>query len=129
MATLIDVGTPGPALAGVAGSNSGLTGPLAQNTTQTTSNTVYNLNSVAITAGTWVVTGICGVLAGTETLYLSTTSAGGTNSWPVQAPTDSYNVYITAVIKVTGSTTIYLNGKNSNPSIVAHSLMLATQIV
>jgi len=127
MATLIDVGTPGPALAGVAGANGGLTGPLANNTTQTTANTIYNLNQITLTAGTWVVTGICGVLSGTEILYLNL-AGGGVNSWTVQTSTDAHVSYISAVVKVAGSTPVNLTGKNNGSAVVAHSMMTATQI-
>ena len=127
MATLIDVATPGPALLEQAGTNSGGVGPLANNTTQTTASTVYQLNSVTLGAGTWVVTGMCGVLSGTETLYLNL-SVVGSNYWTVQTTEDSFVKYISAVIKLTGSSTVYLNGQNTSAAVVAHSLMIATQI-
>ena len=127
MATLIDVATPGPALLELAGANSGGVGPLANNTTQTTASTVYLLNQVTLGAWTWVVTGMCGVLSGTETLYLNL-SVVGSNYWTVQTANDGFVKYISAVIKLTGSTDVYLNGQNTGSAVVAHSLMTATQI-
>jgi hypothetical protein len=128
MATLINVATPGPALTSLAGSNGGGVGPLANNTTQTTAGTAYQLNSVTLGAGTWVVTGFCGVLSGTETLYLNTAAGTGANGWAVQTAYDSFVRYISAVVKLTGLTTIYLNGQNTSSAVVAHSIMIATQI-
>ena len=131
MATLINVATPGPALAvnktaqptsGVLGSENLLT--------QAVAGTVYQLDSISITAGTWVVMGV--VLAGnnTQTLYLNLATATGSNSWPVQATASSTstNMVIAAVIKVSSTTTIYLNGKNTSASTSAYPAMFAVQI-
>ena len=128
MATLIDAGTPGPALS-VAIYDAGGAGITGNTITETTALTVYNLGNVSVTAGTWVVMGIVGVPTGraSQTLYLNTASAVGSNSWPVQAAYN-FNNMVTAVIKVLITTTIYLNGMNTGSAIAATAIMTATQI-
>ena len=122
MATLIDVATPGPALAIV---------PATENTAPSTGSSLLSKTVVALTAGvantlnqfnlftlngagTYVVVGIISAVTGTvETPYLSTALASATNSWPVVTQlgggTGGVPAIITAVIKVTASQIIYLN--------------------
>jgi hypothetical protein len=131
MATLIDVATPRPALA---------VNKTAQTTVyeiwcdtqvvETTIGTVYQLDSISITAGTWVVMGLTAIGNNTQTNYLNLVAATGSNSWPVQATASSTstNMMIAAVIKVTGATTIYLNGKNTSGSPTITPAMFAVQI-
>jgi hypothetical protein len=131
MATLIDVATPGPALNLNKTAQPTLGGLAIESPlTQTVAGTVYQLDSISITAGTWVVMGVVLALENTQTTYLNLVTATGSNSWPVQATASSTstNMVIAAVIKVSSTTTIYLNGKNTggNPSI--YPAMFAVQI-
>jgi hypothetical protein len=132
MATLIDVATPGPALNLSKTAQAYAASTLYGETpvTETLANTVYQLDSISITAGTWVVVGVTSVLYVTQTNYLNLVTATGSNSWPVQVTASSAttNMAIAAVIKVTGTTTIYLNGKNTNSGQAAGAAMFAVQI-
>jgi hypothetical protein len=129
MATLIDVATPGPALA-VTDAGAGTPGISGTSVVETTANTVYGLNLVSLTAGTWVVTGVVNVQTGsaTQTNYLNLANATGSNSWPVQITTGEVALKISAVIKISGTTSVYLNGKNTASTITTVSLITATQI-
>ena len=126
MATLIDVATPGPALA-VSPSSIATTGLYGNLITMTLSATEYNLASVSLVAGTWAVVGVAAPVSGTVVLYLNTLSTAASNSWPVQQG-GSFEPYITAVIKLTTTTTIYLNGTNTASGQAITSLILATRI-
>ena len=131
MATLINVATPGPALAVTKTAQIGVTAIWSDTLVQeTTAGTVYQLDSISITAGTWVVMGLVAPQNNTQTNYLNLVTATGSNSWPVQATASSTStsMVITAVIKVTGPTTIYLNGKNTGPNPTIYSAMFAVQI-
>jgi hypothetical protein len=65
-----------------------------------------------------------------QTLYLNLATATGSNSWPVQATVSSTttNMVIAAVIKVSTTTTIYLNGESTTPGANVYPAMLAVQI-
>ncbi len=141
MATLIDVATPGPALAAAQSTtnntsavyNSVLLLPTAVNLT--TASTYYQLNSISIpNAGTWA---ICGAVFGTAGGYnytpvISRTTANGVAAGPMQ--TSGSNItfpYITSygcVVKLTGATTLYLNASASGSGSVAQGLVYAVQI-
>jgi hypothetical protein len=131
MATLIDVATPGPALTLNKTAQAGASGLYSDNSlTETTAGTVYQLDSISITAGTWVVIGItyCGSV--NQTNYLNLVTATGSNSWPAQATVggSATNQMIAAVIKVSSTTTIYLNGKNTTSNAFIYPAMFAVQI-
>jgi hypothetical protein len=131
MATLIDVATPGPALAVLkSAQTAGQYIYSGAQVVEITPGTAYQLDSISITAGTWVVIGITYCYYITQTNYLNLVTATGSNSWPVQATasSNSTNMVISAVIKVTSPTTIYFNGKNTNSSIVCYAAMFAIQI-
>jgi hypothetical protein len=131
MATLINVATPGPALAvNKTAQIAGTTIWCDTQVVETTIGTVYQLDSISITAGTWVVMGLVLPQNNTQTNYLNLVAATGSNSWPVQATASSTstNMMIAAVIKVTGATTIYLNGKNTSGSPTIYPAMFAVQI-
>jgi hypothetical protein len=131
MATLIDVATPGPALAVNKTAQTAATAIWCDTwVVETTIGTVYQLDSISITAGTWVVMGLVEPQGNTQTNYLNLVAATGSNSWPVQATASSMstNMMIAAVIKVTGATTIYLNGKNTSGNLTIYPAMFAVQI-
>ena len=133
MATLINVATPGPAL------NLSKTTQTTTGTTiysdamvpEATAGTVYQLDSISIAAGTWLIVGVTGIGGlGPQTNYLNLATATGSNSWPVQASASSTttNMVISAVVKVSGTTTIYLNGKSSSAGALMYPAMFAVQI-
>ena len=102
---------------------------------QTLASTAYQLDSISITAGTWVVMGVLtcaepAVQNSTQTNYLNLVAATGSNSWPVQATAivTSTNMVIAAVIKVSSTTTIYLNGMNTSMYATLYPAMFAVQI-
>jgi hypothetical protein len=131
MATLIDVATPGPALAGLEVDSTSYAALHAAQTTETTAGTAYQLLSITLTAGTWVVTGVVFVVTpANQTNYLNLSTATGSNSWPIITAnaTTGDNMIITAVIKVAGMITVYLNGKNTAAAILVSSLLTATRI-
>ena len=131
MATLIDVATPGPALAGLEVDSTSYAAMHAAQAVETTPGTVYQLLPITLTAGTWVVTGVVFVTTpANQTNYLNLSTATGSNSWPIITAnaTTGDNMIITAVIKVSGSTTVYLNGKNTASTITASALLTATRI-
>ena len=125
MATLIDVATPGPARAISNGSES--TAPVTVNkfvgalVALSSANTAYNLNSVSLVAGTWVVLGMYLSYSSTGDtpagLYLNSASAVASNSWPtINQGSGVYNgtpLMVSAVIKLTGTTSVYLNCQSS----------------
>ena len=140
MATLINVATPGPALAISNGSES--TAPSLANefvgaAVVRSPNTAYNLNSVSLGAGTWVVLGMYlsyssdgNTPAG---LYLNSASAVASNSWTtINQGSGVYTgtpLMVSAVVKLTGTTTIYLNCQS--PAYVgdwAYGFLVAVQI-
>lgn len=136
-ATLLNAGTPGPALAAATGTNTTLKSNAtdsAGGVGMTTAGTYYNLNSISLTAGTWAVFGemTTGGTTGTITPALSGTTASGTNLAPVQTKaggTASGNTeYIGAVIKVASTTTVYLNGTASIASSTGYGTIFAIQI-
>ena len=138
-ATLINVATPGPALALSAGGQS-----VAEFGSQTTcgsgiglnmAGTGYNLNSIVLGAGTWVVWGtVWNISSGTYTTAVFLNSASGTasNSWTVANQGSGTNTgtpaAVAAVIKLAGSTTIYLNATTTLGGKTAIGMMYATQI-
>jgi hypothetical protein len=140
MATLIDVATPRPALAISNGSES--TAPNSANkfvgaeVTMYSANTAYNLNSVSLGAGTWVVLGMYlsqssdgNTPAG---LYLNSASAVASNSWTtINQGSGVYTgtpFIVGAVVKLTGTTTIYLNCQSSASGDIAYGFLVAVQI-
>jgi hypothetical protein len=128
MATLIDVATPGPALSAIETDGSTL-GINSNSVIEAATASTYQLNTITLTAGTWVVTGIVKVaVSADQTNYLSLSSAVRSNSWPVQISSVSNNMVISAVVKVTGSTAIYLNGNYTIVSATCNSLLTATRI-
>ena len=131
MATLIDVATPGPAL-NLSKTAQTVESLLASDpfVTQTLANTVYQLDSISITAGTWVVMGVLTCGNATQTNYLNLVTATGSNSWPVQttASSTTTNMVIAAIVKVSTTTTIYLNGKSTGPTAYVLPTLFAVQI-
>jgi hypothetical protein len=131
MATLIDVATPRPALA-VNKTAQAVTEYFGTDAAvvETVAGTVYQLDSISIPAGTWVVIGVGDVSYNTQTNYLNLATATGSNSWPVQqtASSTSTNMVIAAVIKVSTTTTIYFNGKNTTANTTFAPAMFAVQI-
>jgi hypothetical protein len=97
-------------------------------------NTAYNLNSVSLGAGTWVVLGMYlssygGPPAG---LYLNSASAVASNSWTtINQGSGVYTgtpLIVGAVVKLTGTTTIYLNCQSSSSGDRAYGFLVAVQI-
>ena len=137
MATLINVGTPSPALAAATGTNTTIKSngtDSAGGVGMTTAGTYYQLNSISLTAGTWAVLGemTTGGTTGTITPALSGTTASGTNVVPVQTiaggSSQGNTMYIGAVIKVASTTTIYLNGTASISSQTGYGTIFAIRI-
>ena len=105
--------------------------------TLTSANTAYNLNSVSLGAGTWVVLGMyLSLLISSDTpagLYLNSASAVASNSWTtINQGSGVYNdtpFIVGAVVKLTGTTTIYLNCQSSaNTYDEAYGFLVAVQI-
>jgi len=142
MATLIDVATPGPALA-VAQSTTNNTSSAVNSTlvfapaiTLSVAGTYYTLNSIALGAGTWAVSGIvvngygaaCAI-----TVALATASGNhGTSVAPVQISGGQVAPWVGVygvVVKLSSPATLYLN---ASPTSVTNSswmgLIYATQI-
>jgi hypothetical protein len=133
--------TPATALAISNGSES--TAPPTANTfvgatvVLSSANTAYNLNSVSLGAGTWVVLGMylsqltsSGTPAG---LYLNSASAVASNSWTtINQGSGVYTgtpLIVGAVVKLTGTTTIYLNCQSSaSGGDYAYGFLVAVQI-
>ena len=132
--------TPATALAISNGSES--TAPNSANTfigavAVISANTAYNLNSVSLGAGTWVVLGMylsqltsSGTPAG---LYLNSASAVASNSWTtINQGSGVYTgtpLIVGAVVKLTGTTTIYLNCQSSaSAGDYAYGFLVAVQI-
>ena len=139
MATLIDVATPRPALAISNGSES--TYPSTINNfvgaaVIIPANTAYNLNSVSLGAGTWVVLGMYLSFSSDGNtpvgLYLNSASAVASNSWTtINQGSGVYNgtpLMVGAVVKLTGTTTIYLNCQSSASGNHAYGFLVAVQI-
>ncbi len=130
--------TVGPALAISNGSES--TAPVCQNTfvgaavTLSSANTAYNLNSVSLGAGTWVVLGMYLSYSGTPGgLYLNSASAVASNSWTtINQGSGVYTgtpLIVSAVVKLTGTTTIYLNCQSpATTGNNAYGFLVAVQI-
>ena len=99
-------------------------------------NTAYNLNSVSLGAGTWVVLGM--YLSQSSTgdipagLYLNSASAVASNSWTtINQGSGVYTgtpLMVGAVVKLTGTTTIYLNCQSSASGSYAYGFLVAVQI-
>ena len=131
--------TPATALAISNGSES--TAPNSANTfigavAVISANTAYNLNSVSLGAGTWVVLGMYlsqssygDIPAG---LYLNSASAVASNSWTtINQGSGVYTgtpLIVGAVVKLTGTTTIYLNCQTSAFNYQAYGFLVAVQI-
>ncbi len=136
------VATPGPALAISNGSQA--TQPAAcindfvgDIVGMFSANTAYNLNSVSLGAGTWVVLGMYLSYASSHDtpagLYLNSASAVASNSWTtINQGSGVYNgtpLIVGAVVKLTGTTTIYLNCQSSaNAGDYAYGFLVAVQI-
>ena len=100
-------------------------------------NTAYNLNSVSLGAGTWVVLGMYLSNASSYDtpagLYLNSASAVASNSWTtINQGSGVYNgtpLIVGAVVKLTGTTTIYLNCQSSAVAgDYAYGFLVAVQI-
>jgi hypothetical protein len=133
--------TPATALAISNGSES--TAPSSVNTfvgavvMLSSANTAYNLNSVSLGAGTWVVLGMyLAWLSDGDTqagLYLNSASAVASNSWTtINQGSGVYTgtpLIVGAVVKLTGTTTIYLNCQSAaNGGDAAYGFLVAVQI-
>jgi hypothetical protein len=137
MATLINVGTPSPALAAATGTNTAIksNGTDSAGAVGLAAPGIYSqLNSISLTAGTWAVFGEMtdGAATGTITPALSATTASGTNIAPVKTiaggTSQGNTMYIGAVIKVASTTTIYLNGTASTSGQTGYGTIFAIQI-
>ena len=131
MATLINVATPGPALAVTKTAQLTASALFSEGyVEETVAGTVYQLDSISITAGTWVVMGVLSCGNATQTNYLNLVTATGSNSWPVQttASSTTTNMVIAAIVKVSTTTTIYLNGKSTGPTAYVLPTLFAVQI-
>ena len=138
MATLINVATPGPAL----NISNGImtTAPIGPgyfggaSVVSSGSPTYDNLNSISLSPGTYCVTGIvnCSAGAGVVTSVLSFTTASSIPAAPSHSihPSLGSTPYqiITAIIKVTVITTVYLNATQSIAATNYQGCILATQI-
>ena len=96
-------------------------------------NTAYNLNSVSLGAGTWVVLGMyLSQLSSGDTpagLYLNSASAVASNSWTtINQGSGTTPLIVGAVVKLTGTTTIYLNCQSSASGNYAYGFLVAVQI-
>ena len=100
-------------------------------------NTAYNLNSVSLGAGTWVVLGMyLSLIISSDTpagLYLNSASAVASNSWTtINQGSGFYTLtplIVSAIVKLTGTTTIYLNCQSSaNTYDEAYGFLVAVQI-
>lgn len=133
--------TQGPALAISNGSESIAPGSINLNTfvgalVVMVANTAYNLNSVSLGAGTWVVLGMyLSYYNSFDTpagLYLNSASAVASNSWTtINQGSGVYNgtpLIVGAVVKLTGTTTIYLNCQSSASGDAAYGFLVAVQI-
>ena len=131
--------TPATALAISNGSES--TAPSPANkfvgalVTMPSANTAYNLNSVSLGAGTWVVLGMYlsqSSDGNTPSLYLNSASAVASNSWTtINQGSGVYTgtpFIVGAVVKLTGTTTIYLNCQSSAYGNFAYGFLVAVQI-
>jgi hypothetical protein len=132
--------TPGPALAISNGSES--TAPSSANkfvgalVMMSSANTAYNLNSVSLGAGTWVVLGMYLSYSSSGItpvgLYLNSASAVASNSWTtINQGSGVYTgtpLVVGAVVKLTGTTTIYLNCQSSAGGNQAYGFLVAVQI-
>jgi hypothetical protein len=130
-ATLLNVGTPGPALAVIKTAQAAGGGLSSEaQTLEYMAGTVYQLDSISIPLGTWLIIGVVNVFNNTQTNYLNLASATGSNSWPVQQTASSIttNMVIAAIVKVTSTTTIYFNGKNTSANTTYATAMFAVQI-
>ena len=105
--------------------------------TMSSPNTAYNLNSVSLGAGTWVVLGMyLSLIISHDTpagLYLNSASAVASNSWTtINQGSGVYNgtpLMVGAVVKLTGTTTIYLNCQSSaSGGDYAYGFLVAVQI-
>jgi len=97
-----------------------------------TSGTYYNINAISLTPGTYSVTGIYGLSGsgGSSSATLSLTSAAGASSWPSQSVSLGANGgLITAVIKVTTTTTVYLNEESTISGYSGQGIIVATKIL
>ena len=99
-------------------------------------NTAYNLNSVSLGAGTWVVLGMYLSWSSSSStpagLYLNSASAVASNSWTtINQGSGVYNgtpLMVGAVVKLTGTTTIYLNCQSAYVGDKAYGFLVAVQI-
>ncbi len=99
-------------------------------------NTAYNLNSVSLGAGTWVVLGMYLSWSSSSStpagLYLNSASAVASNSWTtINQGSGFYTgtpLIVGAVVKLTGTTTIYLNQSSASAGGYAYGFLVAVQI-
>lgn len=129
-ATLLDVAIPSPALSLSQGTHTG-TGAganIMSGNTALSANVPAAINSASLSPGTYLVLGIFNTVNGTPSAYLSLTSGVASNSWPVQQVTQSAVVIISAVVKVTSTTTVYLNGESTTSETAAQGAIIATRI-
>ena len=105
--------------------------------TMPSANTAYNLNSVSLGAGTWVVLGMYLSWSSYNItpagLYLNSASAVASNSWTtINQGSGVYTgtpLIVSAVVKLTGTTTIYLNCQSSaTGGVYAYGFLVAVQI-
>jgi hypothetical protein len=98
--------------------------------------TADNLNSVSLGAGTWVVLGMYLSYSSSGItpvgLYLNSASAVASNSWTtINQGSGVYNgtpLMVGAVVKLTGTTTIYLNCQSAYTGDKAYGFLVAVQI-
>jgi hypothetical protein len=125
MATLIDVATPGPALAAAQSSTNNVSStsqginilPTAVACPSTT--TYYKLNSISLGAGTWAICGCVVGVGGDGSVIPVVSLASGSSTPAGQMQTNGdtnvapYIVSYGCVVKLTGTTTVYINVKNN----------------
>ena len=103
---------------------------------QCLSGAAYNLNSISLGAGTWVVLGMYLSASSSNAtpagLYLNSASAVASNSWTtINQGSGVYTgtpLMVGAVVKLTGTTTIYLNCQTSAFNYQAYGFLVAVQI-
>jgi hypothetical protein len=139
MATILNIATPMPALTLDSGSTAAavpVNNFLFAGFAVTMANgppTAYDLNSVSLTAGTWVVVGLAGTTTATTTVvpYLSSSSAVNSSSWPTKTSGTGISpatISIAAVVKLTSTTTVYLNATNNAEPGTGYGALYAVQI-
>ena len=138
MATLLSPGLPGPVLALNKGAGTTLPAGMFGSAAPTVSNfgimsgellsSGSELDSISLTAGTWCVVGVVLPDSGTPSPYLNLNSGVYSDSWPtITTVKIAQNVYyISAIVKLTATTTVYLNATSSSNG--GGGFLIATQI-